>query len=69
MAAIERRHPHLQHAIVHDVGGALRPVQDLTIDAILDGFNSVVLAPAFRVQEDRKTCDAFHLRPDERSRR
>ena len=46
MAGIERLHPHLQHAIVHDLGWrSLRPVQDLTIDAILDGCNSVVLAP------------------------
>ncbi|MEO7889580.1 MAG: DEAD/DEAH box helicase [Vicinamibacterales bacterium] len=46
MAGIERLHPHLQHAIVHDLGWrSLRPVQDLTIDAILEGYNSVVLAP------------------------
>src|SRR5688572_3209191 len=46
MAGIERLHPHLHHAIVHDLGWRfLRPVQDLTIDAILDGCNSVVLAP------------------------
>lgn len=46
MAGIERLHPHLQHAIVHDLGWrGLRPVQDLSIDAILDGCNSVVLAP------------------------
>jgi ATP-dependent Lhr-like helicase len=46
MAGIERLHPHLQHAIIHDLGWrSLRPVQDLTIDAILDGCNSVVLAP------------------------
>ncbi len=46
MAGIERLHPHLQHAIVHDLGWrSLRPVQELTIDAVLDGCNSVVLAP------------------------
>jgi ATP-dependent Lhr-like helicase len=46
MAGIERLHPHLQHAIVHDLGWrSLRPVQNLTIDAVLDGGNSVVLAP------------------------
>jgi ATP-dependent Lhr-like helicase len=46
MAGIERLHPHLQHAIVHDLGWrSLRPVQELTIDAVLDGFNAVVLAP------------------------
>lgn len=46
MAGLARLHPHLQHAIVHDLGWrSLRPVQDLSIDAILDGCNSVVLAP------------------------
>jgi ATP-dependent Lhr-like helicase len=46
MAGIERLHPHLRHAIVHDLGWrALRPVQELTIDAVLDGCNAVVLAP------------------------
>lgn len=46
MAGIERLHPHLQHAIVHDLGWrSLRPVQTLTIDAVLDGCNTVVLAP------------------------
>src|SRR6186713_2096095 len=46
MPGIERLHPHLQHAIVHDLGWrSLRPVQELTIDAVLDGDNAVVLAP------------------------
>jgi ATP-dependent Lhr-like helicase len=46
MPGVERLHPHLQHAIVHDLGWrTLRPVQELTIDAVLDGCNSVVLAP------------------------
>jgi len=46
MSGFDRLHPHLQHAIVHDLGWrSLRPVQDLTIDAVLDGCNSVVLAP------------------------
>jgi ATP-dependent Lhr-like helicase len=46
MPGLERLHPHLQHAIVHDLGWrSLRPVQELTIDALLDGCNSVVLAP------------------------
>jgi ATP-dependent Lhr-like helicase len=41
-----RLHPNLQHAIVHDLGWRdLRPVQSLTIDAVLDGANAVVLAP------------------------
>src|SRR5687768_2868306 len=46
MAEIARLHPHLQHAIVHDLGWrSLRPVQELTIEAVLDGCNAVVLAP------------------------
>jgi ATP-dependent Lhr-like helicase len=46
MAGIERLHPHLQHAIVNDLGWRdLRPVQSMTIDAVLDGANAVVLAP------------------------
>ena len=46
MGSIDRLHPHLQHAIVHDLGWrSLRPVQELTIDAVLDGANVVVLAP------------------------
>jgi ATP-dependent helicase Lhr and Lhr-like helicase len=46
MAGIERLHPHLQHAIVNELGWrSLRPVQEMTIDAVLDGCNSVVLAP------------------------
>lgn len=46
MTGIDRLHPHLQNAIVHDLGWrSLRPVQELTIDAILDGCNTVVLAP------------------------
>lgn len=46
MAGFERLHPHMQHAIVHDLGWrSLRPVQELTIEAVLDGANAVVLAP------------------------
>src|SRR6187397_3058329 len=46
MSGRERLHPHVRHAIVHDLGWrSLRPVQELTIDAVLDGCNSVVLAP------------------------
>jgi ATP-dependent Lhr-like helicase len=46
MGSLDRLHPHLQHAIVHDLGWrSLRPVQELTIDAVLDGANTVVLAP------------------------
>lgn len=46
MPGLARLHPHLQHAIVHDLGWrSLRPVQSLTIEAVLDGCNAVVLAP------------------------
>lgn len=46
MPGLERLHPHLQHGIVHDLGWrSLRPVQELTIEAVLDGCNAVVLAP------------------------
>jgi ATP-dependent Lhr-like helicase len=44
--AFDRLHPRLRHAIVHDLGWReLRPVQEMTIDAVLDGANAVVLAP------------------------
>lgn len=46
MAGLDRLHPHLRHAIVHELGWrSLRPVQAETIDAVLDGANAVVLAP------------------------
>ena len=46
MSAFDRLHPALQHHIVNSLGwGELRPVQDLAIDAYLDGANLVVLAP------------------------
>ena len=46
MGGFQRLHPHVQHAVIHDLSWrALRPVQELTIDAILDGDNCVVLAP------------------------
>lgn len=46
MSGLERLHPHLRHAIVHDLGWrSLRPVQAETIAAVLDGANAVVLAP------------------------
>lgn len=46
MSGLARLHPHLQHAIVHDLGWrSLRPVQTLTLEAVLDGCNCVVLAP------------------------
>jgi ATP-dependent Lhr-like helicase len=41
-----RLHPTLRHAIVHDLGWrTLRAVQEATIEAVLDGCNTVVLAP------------------------
>ena len=46
MGGLDRLHPHLHHAIVNDLGWrSLRPVQELTIEAVLDGANVVVLAP------------------------
>lgn len=46
MSGFERLHPQLRHAIVNDLGWrTLRPVQELSIEATLDGANSVVLAP------------------------
>lgn len=46
MSGFERLHPHLRHALVHDLGWrSLRPVQEMAVDAVLDGCNSVVLAP------------------------
>ena len=46
MGGFARLHPHVQHAVIHDLGWrALRPVQEFTIDAVLDGDNCVVLAP------------------------
>lgn len=46
MSSFARLHPQLRHAIVHDVGWReLRPVQELTADAVLDDCNAVVLAP------------------------
>lgn len=42
----DRLHPRLQHALVNDLGWRdLRPVQDLAIEAVLDGCNTVILAP------------------------
>jgi len=46
MPAFDQLSPALQYQIVHTLGfTALRPVQDLTIDAVLAGDNCVVLAP------------------------
>ena len=41
-----RLHPNLHHALVNELGWrSLRPVQELAVDAILDGCNAVVLTP------------------------
>ena len=46
MSVFRRLHPRLQDAIVARLGWkALRPVQDLAGEALLDGKNAVVLAP------------------------
>jgi ATP-dependent helicase Lhr and Lhr-like helicase len=46
MAAFDRLSPALQYQIVNTLGfSSLRPVQELTIDAVLAGKNCVVLAP------------------------
>lgn len=46
MDAFERLTPALQYQIVNTLGfGSLRPVQHLTIEAVLGGKNCVVLAP------------------------
>ncbi|MCY1059701.1 DEAD/DEAH box helicase [Nannocystis sp. SCPEA4] len=46
MTAFDRLSATLQHQITHQLGfRELRPVQNLAIDAILDGHNCVVLAP------------------------
>jgi ATP-dependent Lhr-like helicase len=44
--ASSRLHASLRHAILHELGWQqLRPVQELAIDAVLSGCNTVVLAP------------------------
>jgi ATP-dependent Lhr-like helicase len=46
VSAFDRLHPALQHHIVNSLGWReLRPVQDLSIDACLNGANLVILAP------------------------
>ncbi len=46
MSAFDRLHSALQHHIVNSLGWrSIRPVQDLAIEATLDGANCVVLAP------------------------
>ncbi len=46
MSGFGRLHPALQHHVVNSLGWTeLRPVQELAIDAFLDGANLVVLAP------------------------
>jgi ATP-dependent Lhr-like helicase len=46
VTTFDRLHPALQHHIVNSLGWQeLRPVQDLSIDACLDGANIAILAP------------------------
>ena len=46
MSAFDRLHPGLQHQVVNALGWrTLRPVQELAIDAALEGANLLVLAP------------------------
>ncbi len=46
MTPFDRLHPALQHHIVNSLGWReLRPVQSLSIEAVLDGANIVILAP------------------------
>lgn len=46
MTAFDRLHPAVQYHVANGLGwAALRPVQELTIDAVLAGTNAVVLAP------------------------
>lgn len=42
----DRLHPAIAHQIVHHLGWSnLRPVQEMAIEPILDGHNTVILAP------------------------
>jgi ATP-dependent Lhr-like helicase len=46
MSGLRRLHPQLQQAIVDGLGWrSLRPVQEATLEVVLDGANAVVLAP------------------------
>lgn len=46
MNPFDRLHPALQHHVINSLGWReLRPVQSLSIEAVLDGANVVVLAP------------------------
>src|SRR5690242_3926588 len=46
MSAFDRLHPALQHQVVNALGWqSLRPVQELAIEAALEGANLLVLAP------------------------
>ena len=62
-----RLHPNLQHAIVHDLGWrSLRPVQELAVDAVLDGCNSVILAPTAGGQDRGEASSRLSPRNPER---
>ncbi|MBF0632208.1 MAG: DEAD/DEAH box helicase [Magnetococcales bacterium] len=46
MSAFERLHPAVQHHIVNSLGwSSLRPLQESSIDPILQGKNAILLAP------------------------
>ncbi|EHQ53311.1 Lhr-like helicase [Ectothiorhodospira sp. PHS-1] len=46
MTAFDRLHPALQHHIANSLGWPrLRPVQEATIDPVLDGSHAILLAP------------------------
>jgi ATP-dependent helicase Lhr and Lhr-like helicase len=46
MPPFDRLHPALRHQVVNALGwSSLRPVQELAIEAVLDGANLLVLAP------------------------
>jgi len=46
MSAFDRLHPVLQHHIVNSLGwSSLRPLQEATIEPVLDGEDAILLAP------------------------
>ena len=46
VSSFDRLHPALQHHVVNSLGWReLRSVQEMSIDATLDGLNTIVLAP------------------------
>ena len=46
MSAFDRLHPAVQHHVVNSLGwSGLRPLQDQSIEPILDGRHALLLAP------------------------